>query len=155
MFSSKLAAVIIASLALCVPCFGAWTASVDRRDREGFQLRVIVSFTDGSAVISREYRFDGGNIDSDLKTRIQDQLSRLSAIDSEIATLPIGTISKPADPQPTVDDVAREAFLAALRAYNSAKHAADLGLIDPLGPEMTQASADLKNKFKVEYLGLL
>lgn len=142
-------------LCLCLPAslFGAgWTASiVEKPERIGFQVRIVVLYTDGQQKEQQEYRFDGGDVNGQLIARVRDALAKLTALDSAVTGVQPGPITIP-DPAP---NPARDAFVVALQVYSSTKHACELGLMDINGPEMTQASADLKNKFKIEYLDLL
>lgn len=143
-------------LSLCLPAslFGAgWTASIaEKPERIGFQVRIVVVYTNGQQKEQQEYRFDGGDVSGQLIARVRDVIAKLTAIDSAVAGVQPGPITVP---DPPVPDPARDAFVAVLRTYNATKHACELGLLDINGPEMMQAATDLKNKFTISYLDLL
>lgn len=154
----KLFAVLLI-LATSASLFAAdWTASIAKKDREGFQLRLIVEYSNGTDKIVKEYRFDGENIDASLQQQVKAQLAKLAAIDSAVASLPTGTIAiipdKLPDP-PTQDDLDLQAFSALVDHYRSVQAELKAGIDKVTQADLDAIAEQIKASFKDSYAKLL
>lgn len=128
----------------------SWTASIINIERDYFNARVTVSYTNGSQTLSQDYRVSALAV---LKSLVTTQLQQLQAIDNLVSTVPTGSFD-PSQPPPTPDP-ALDQFLNTLHNVTQLQKGVALGIFAATDPIVVNATANLKSQFVPRFLDFL
>lgn len=149
-----LAPLLFVCLLTCQLSAATWTTTITDRSITDGELRVVVLFNNNvTKPFDRTYRFKiTSDASAQLINQVRAEIEIQNALESSIAKIATGTLAIPAV---TIDppDLALVAFQLAMRTYRQTKVALDLGLVQQKA--LDDALADLKAKYKPEYLSLL
>lgn len=133
-----------------------WTATVDKINRAGVDIRIDVTYTDGTAVIKETLAATSPQI---LKQTVINRVRQLEQGDSFLQTEkpgPVDTTIPPpvTPPAPTADELARQSYAQDLRKMVALKNMVNLGVLTGSEAVYTNLLAKLKSNLKPEYWDL-
>ena len=149
--------VLVLLFLFAVPSYAqTWKAIVLEKARDGFDMRVVVEYSNGTERNAKAYKFDGsGDISAQLQAQIDAQLTRFAKIDTAIAAVTTGTKEpSPAPsptPAPTPDESARATFFANYENLKRLHEAVSHKVLLPTDKEVTDLELLVKSQYKAGY----
>lgn len=121
------------------------TASISKIEKLGPQVRVTITFDDGTRHFDDVLYLSADSTIDTLKEYARQKAKQIQGIYSLADTLSVGaSITIPADPVPTQNELDRKAFFVNLSKLRGMREAVDLGVLPDTDPVYTALLTQLQ-----------